>query len=362
MNIYEDFEASERRQRLGFEPILTDWALDRAALIDTHCPGFLRHLMKTKPVARHAAFAVLANSAAAALTHEGDQDPCLVGDDALGANLLTLSPAALIASCYGRCPNGLLGTFGRLREPVEPDCYLHLVQVFRDPAQRRRQQLLQYTREIGHDRLRAILTLDAALCVVRFARKVHREQDARIANDVVAVVRSHRPDLTDEAIVAFLSQGDEHSRFGDQLGRLLSLIADLPPLPMPVPDGFAHLRTRKQFEEVGRRLRNCVATKFESEALTGRAVYLEYLPRPALAVLLTTNRGWLLGRVHAAGNAAAPPGLVEEVRAALGAAGVPYITPAPVLGPLASVRFALMRHDLFGLGPDEFEGMIPEFD
>lgn len=366
MNFFDDFSTSERDRHLA-APVLSAWALQVAALIDAESPGFLRFLIQTGGGQRHVVLAALASvnerhpvgrGTCIELSHEAR-----TGLRVLGDALQAWRPREALANTFD-LPDRFegLGVFTRLVEPLQPRDYLALVAVLRDPAQRRRRRALQHVQALDHDRLRGVLALKSPLCTVRLARKVRRESQAQIANDVLAMVQMHRSDLDDEMIFEFCGQGDPLAPFSAQLERLLGLISELPPLTLDIPRGFRHLRSRKDFEDCGRRFRNCIATKFLPEALTGRVAYLEYIPRPAIAVLLPTSAGLMLSKVHAPGNFPPPPDLVEAVRSSLAASWIGYITPAPVKRPEASVRFALMRYDPFAMGPDEFEAAAPELD
>lgn len=365
MNIYDDFEATERQQH-SVQPVQSGWALQAAALIDEQCPGFLIALLRSKGAKRHAMLAVLATSLGQHLDQINCTSPLCprtkAALKALGEMLPTMKPRAAMETAFHLSSFEGLGTLDRLLEPLEPGDYIELVQVLSDPAERRRQQLLQYTPHLDHDRLRGILALDPALCHVRFAKKVRREDQAKLANDVLTVVRQHRPDLSSQELFDFCGQADQYAPLQAHLERLLELVKELPEPTFEVPHGFRHLRTKKDFEDCGQRFRNCIATKFLPEALPGRVTYLEFIPRPAIAALLPTSAGLMLSKVHAPKNSPAPPDLVEEVRVALVAAGVPFITPAPVSGPLASVRFAMFAFDPFAVGPDEFDASAPELN
>lgn len=364
MNIDEQLDGPTGRCP-SIRPIRTSWALQVATCVDDHSPGFLAHLLRSKGAARHAMLAVLANAFCNRLDEFTGgllSDAKASALAALGQALAQAAPREALETTFGISKFEGVGTLERLIEPLEPDDYVHLVEVLSDPLERRRQQVLQHLPRIDHDRLRGILALDSSLCSVRFARKVRSEDDARVANDILLLVRRHRPDLTDQALHAFCGQADQYAPLQAQLERLLAQVKELPPLPFEIPRGFRHLRTISEFETCGRRFRNCLSTVFLDRALTGRVLYLEYLPRPAIAGLLATSKGYLLSKVHVPRNGAAPPDLVEEIRASLANAGIDFITPAPFTGAEASVRYALMKFDPFGLGLDEFDECAPELD
>jgi len=362
MKFDDDYVAAER-DKVVARPVLSGWAIHVAALIDAESAGFLRFLFQTKGAHRHAVLAALAHVLKA--HGGGDQIGPTGATDAnlglgqLGDRLRVWSPRETLTNMFGLVEG--FGTFGRLVEPLEPSDYLALVDVLRDPIQRRRCKALRHIRDLDHDRLKAVLRLPLPLCTVHLAGKIRRESQAQIAEAALEIVKAYRSDLSDEEIFAFCGQGDLGASFSAQLQRLIALVEDLGPPPIDIPKNFRHLRTREDFEEVGRRFRNCLATKFLSEALTRKITYLEYLPRPSIAVLLPTSVGWMLSKVHAPRNAPAQPDLVDEIRAALSKC-VGVLTPAPVNGPLACIRFALMPYDPFALGPDEFDISLPELD
>ncbi|HEY8572724.1 hypothetical protein [Phenylobacterium sp.] len=345
------------------QPIPPGSALEAVGLLDRHRPGFMTDFSRSKPVQRQAVLAVLAQSVGPFLDTATPQAVAEQASavEAIAHLLFTLSPKEAIEAAYGLCPRGLLGTFARVTEPLRWADYVRLVEVWGEPSQAARQQVLSHVPRLAAKRVQALLDLDETLCTARLARRVRCPSGAQVCNDILAVLRSHRADLANEEITGFAAQADQYSPLNVQLDRLLGLIQELPPLPIEVPEGFVHLKSREQFEDVGNRFRNCIRSKFE-EANCGQTVWIEYKRRPAIAALLTTNRGWLLSKIHVPRNGPPPPDLVEEVRAALAVAGMPFIAPAPVTGALASVRWAIMRHDMFGLGPDEFDGCAPEVD
>jgi predicted nucleic acid-binding OB-fold protein len=350
-------EPAEHRRERHLLPIPKSWALEYAAFIDAHRPGFLAEFLRTKPVQRHAVLAVLGQSRLAHVIEHATRQAVEEVDKAalttLGDLLLSMRPREIIEVAFGDCPDGLLGAFERMRDPLDPDDYCALVHLLADESETRRHRSLRYIPALTSERLNALLALDDVLCATRIARKTVTRKDAQAANHVLAVVREHRADLQDSAIVEFANQADPMSPLAHQLERLLTLVQELPPADFQVPKDFIHLRRRSEFEEFGAHHGNCLATKFD-DALSGRLSVLIYRRRPAIAVLVATNQGWFLGRVHAPRNAPPPLDLVEEIRTALAAAGIPFITPAPVRGPLATVRRLQMPYDPFGVGPDEF--------
>lgn len=357
MKNIDGFANTELDGRLA-RPVLTPWALHLSSLIDGEAPGFVTEVIRSPALRRHAIFAVLAVSFGPHLDEMATAPACpdrRAAMKALGTALMAMRPRDALSTAFDLPTNFEgMGTLSRLIEPLEPDDYIDLMVALCDPTQRRRQQALQHIPRIDHDRLRGVLNLEPTLCSVRLARKVRSERDAKLANDVLAVVRMHRPDLTETELQDYTGQGDPMAPLNFQLERLLGLVKEIPPLSIPVPEGFRHLRTHHEFEDCGRRFRNCLVSKFLDTAVPQTVVFLEYLPKPAIAALLPTTHGLLLSQVHAPGNAAPAPDLVEEVRVALAASSIGFITPAPLVGPLASVRYALMKHDVFGVGHDIF--------
>lgn len=363
MKNIDSFANTELDGRLA-RPVLTPWALHLSSLIDAVAPGFLTEVIRSPALRRHAIFAVLAVSFAPHLDEMGTAPACpnrRAAMKSLGEALMAMKPRDALSTAFDLPPHFEgMGTLSRLVEPLEPDDYIDLMVALCDPTQRRRQQPLQHIPRIDHDRLRGVLTLTPPLCCVRLARKVRSERDAKLANDILAVVRMHRPDLTETELQDYTGQGDAQAPLNFQLERLLGLVKEIPPLSIPVPEGFRHLRTHHEFEDCGRRFRNCLVSKFLDTAVPQTVVFLEYLPKPAIAALLPTTHGLLLSQVHVPGNAAPGPDLVEDVRAALAASNIGFITPAPLVGPLASVRYALMKHDVFGVGHDGFDHWGPD--
>lgn len=345
-------------------PIPAGPALEIVGVLDGIRPGFLAEFLRMKPVSKHAVLAVLARSIGPSIEVAREEQ---ITGEAEGLRriadfCLETKPREMIEGAYGSCPDGVLGAFARIDDPVGWADYVRLIEVFSDPSQTLRHQVLRHSPKLDRARLHGLLKLEPALCVPRLTRKLRTLDDANLGNDALTLVRSHRNDLTDEAVREFVGQGDPMAPFAAQIERLLSLVEDLGPPPLRVPENFIYLRTRSEFREFGLHHRNCLLSKFDSEALTGRAAYLVYRTRPAIAVLVAVQGGWFLGRVHSPGNTPPALSLVEEVRSKLAHAGIPFLAPAPVTGPQGSVRRLLMKWDPFGVSDDEFEGWTAGLD
>ena len=335
-------------------PIVTGWALQLSALIDRESPGFLVGLLQTHGTKRHVMFAVMAVALGNWVDEFPDPETLTEQQRAALKRLGETLPEGKLRdalACAFDIPERFegLGVLGRLVEPLEPLDYVHLMEVFCDPEERPRQQVIQHVPRIDGDRLRGLLTLDPTLCSVALARKIRTADDARHANNVLAIVRRHRPDLGSKEIGEFLRQDDQLASFGGQLERLLGLVKELPPLTTPIPEGFKHLRTWEDFKDCGRRFRNCLSSKFLDSALPQRVVFLEFLPDPAIATLIPTNQGLLLACVYAPRNAPPTPTLVSQVRDRLQAGGIGFITPTSPGPEYDSARYILMQNDPFAL-------------
>lgn len=338
------------------------WHLDAVAALDRYGrPGFLREFLEADRVAKHAILAVFAEGhlpdLLAQVGADAEVDGCRLG--VLADLLLSLEPRALIEAGFGLAPHGIIGALARIEAPLaRPEAYAELIEILALPHERRRRIALRYSRSIDADRIAGLRLLAEPLCHPRLAHRVSSITQARQANDILAVVRQHRPDVTDDAVFEFVSQADPSMPLADQLERLLEhFVVELPALPFDLnPEVFTPLRTRQGFVRAGLEFRNCLKTKFGQYGVTGRAAYVLYKPRPAIAVLIQLTQGWMLGRVHAPRNSELAPGLGEEVRNAFVAAGVSILIPAPLTAEMQSVWRLYDRHDPFGFGHDEIEG------
>lgn len=356
----EEFEDRPERQ---LRPVPAGWALDYSAFLDRYRPGFLIEVLRSKPVHRHAIFAALATSRLAYFVERVNGE---VADDleettfGTAADLLiSLSPREVIAAAFdGRCPDGLLGVFARQDRPLEPEDYLALVALMSDGSQRERQRVLRYIPRITPERLRGLQLLDDALLHIQLARHVSREGQAKIANDILHLVRRHRPDLTDTAIREYVGQASADSSFLHQLERMLGLVKEIePPFQLPA-DKFVVLTTRRQFEEFGTDHRNCLGSGFfDTHALTGRLAFSVYLPARAIVIFIATESGWLASKVHCPMNRPPPPGLTQEITQALAETGIPFLLPAKMGAEVESVRRVFARYDPWGLDSDCLDGV-----
>lgn len=340
------------------EPIPASWALETAADLDRLHPGFLRSLLRTKPVQRHALLAALACPSLGRFLENATGDYAELDDQAMSqiaALLLVMKPREIVEAAYSACPDGLLGAFSRIRDPLSPEDYRGLVAMFCDKGERARRQVLSRSPRITGPGLAALTTLASPLCYSPLAGLVTTVSRAAIANAVLEVVQRHRAGLTEEEVQRYVSEAPSDMPFKRQLQRLLTLIEDLPALPFMLPEPFVHLRRAAEFREAGRRFGNCLETKFIPEALSGRVAYLTYADHEAVAVLFRFDQGWVLTKVHAPSNAPPSAELVDAVRTRISEAGVGIFTPRPIDKNLIMVRQLFHHFDHFGLNDDEFD-------
>jgi hypothetical protein len=334
-----------RTHRRRLVPVRAGWALDAAARLDEARPGFLRHLIGTKPRERQAVFT--------AFDHGALQDPIGFVEAATGRTpepgdalaeaadlLLELSPKAVIEASVGLVPDGLLGALDRAGEnPLARGDYRKLMDLLAGsgPDSRARRLALRYCRDIASPRLAVIERLHPSLLHVNLMPKVRCADHADFANTIVATVLEYSSTATPASIAQAVSDTKGRFTLSSFLTELLMKNVDrLPAPPFETPAVLRPLRTPEDFRETGARFRNCLATKAFSHALIGRAAFYDFQGK-AIAVVIRTQDAWVLGRVHMERNGMPDPEIVGEVRAAFAASGVRCLLPYVPQGRMAAV-------------------------
>lgn len=325
-------------------PFQAGWALDAAGRLDAHRPGFLAHLLRSKPNCRQAIFVAMSMGIlddpagfVGKVTGEpgnGETDLARVAE-----LLMEMSPQCLLYATVGVVP-ALAGALRRVGfQPLEPDAYTRFVAILtgRSHEHSLRRRALTYCGEINSNRLAVIDILHPSLLHVNMAPKVRCAEHAEFANTIVELVLEYSS-ATPASIAQAVSDSNGRFSVSSFLTELLLKNVDRLPEPPFVTDSavLRPLRSPKEFRETGARFRNCLATKAVSHALTGRAAFYEFQGK-AIAVVIRTQDGWVLGRVHMERNGSPDPEIVGQVRDAFTAAGVKCLLPYVPEGRMAAV-------------------------
>lgn len=326
-------------------PVQAGWALDAAGILDAHRPGFLAYLLRSKPNCRQAIFVAMSMGIlddpagfVGKVTGEpsnGETDLARVAE-----LLMEMSPQCLLYATVGVVP-ALAGALRRVGfQPLEPEAYTRFVAILtgRSHEHSLRRRALTYCGEINSNRLAVIDVLHPSLLHVNMAPKVICAEHAEFANTIVELVLEYSSTATPASIAQAVS--DTNGRFSVSSFLTELLLKNVDRLPEPPfetdPAILRPLRTPKDFRETGARFRNCLGTKAISHGLTGRAGFYEFQGK-AIAVVIRTQDGWVLGRVHMERNGMPDPEIVGEVRIAFKAAGVRCLLPYVPEGRMAAV-------------------------
>lgn len=346
-------------------PIQSGWALEALGFLDRDRPGFLLATFLAKPAWRQAAFAALAAGAADRpgdfLARSGDK---AAGEAAhallvraVAERLLAMRPQQILEAAWGDCPIGAIGALERMGfAPLEqPELYAELRRLLVDPNEKRRRLALQHCGDISTDRLQTLLELDPALTHPKVFPLCRGVKQAQASNKILDLLGRQTPGFGKDEVYAWTAQTDGPASWRCYLKQLLDKIREAPALPFELDAAiFKQLRTRYDFTRASVRHKNCVVSKFLTHAVTGRMAYVEYLPEPAIAVLVQFEQGWMLGRVHAPENLRPARALTERVRAAFVEMGVPCLTP-PRLDPACAALERLQDCDSFWLDRDALD-------
>ncbi len=336
-----------RTDRSRLVPVRAGWALEAAARLDEHRPGFLRHLIAAAtPRVRQATFLAFDQGVLddpvgfveAATGYTPDPARALAEAAAL---LITLSPRGVIEASVGMAPDGLLGALDRAgHQPLGRGDYSRIIDILsaRGPDTRARRLALSYCGEINSARLAVIEHLHPALLHVNLMPKVRCAEHAEFANTIVATVLEHSSTASPETIAQAVADTKGRFTLSSFLTELLMKNVDrLPEPPFETdPAVLRPLRSPKDFRETGARFRNCLGTKAFSHALIGRAAFYDFQGK-AIAVVVRTQDAWVLGRVHMQRNGMPDHEIVGEVRAAFAASGVTCLLPYVPQGRMAAV-------------------------
>lgn len=259
-----------------------------------------------------------------------------------GRALVQLKPRQLIECLYGQVPTGFLGLLSRLGGDPLPskETYRKAFELFADPRHRQRAKVLgQLPGRVTAEHITVVAKLDDAL-VHRVA--VHRTKPAEVdALNAFARMIVELCNATPETIKHSLDKlnldtkgvgMDEWAR--GWLGRQVRLPFD-PPIPSEEPD--LKLRLGVELDSLGRRFRNCAASRKSFTFLNERVLYEVVKPgEQAVVELLRLTTGdqtnWACEDLRGKSNRRVSPELATWVQSKLDQHGILYqsLTPPAV--------------------------------
>lgn len=344
-------EQVERQPHLP-RPVL-GYALDVAARLESVHSNFLLRLLYSSDLSRQIFYAFCVecglDQSQLFIDRIAERAPdVLTGTECLGEvertarALILLKPRQVIECVYGQCPNGFLGLLSRLGCDPQgtKETYRAAFDLFSNPRHRQRAKVLgQLPGRVTAEHIAVVAGLDDVL-VHRVA--VHRTKPAEVdALNAFARMIVELCNATPETIKHSLDKlnldtkgvgMDEWAR--GWLGRQVRLPFD-PPIPSEEPD--LKLRLGVELDSLGRRFRNCAASRKSFTFLSERVLYEVVKPGEQAVVelrRLTTGdqTNWACEDLRGKSNRRVSPELATWVQSKLDQHGILYqsLTPPAV--------------------------------
>lgn len=277
---------------------LLGWSTDALVKLDDEVPGILSRVLTAAPARRQAIFAALA-------AHEVKAGVFDAGEDLLPmsfAEVVRHGRVADILRCaYGDYPDGFPGLLERIAErPLDrPGDYLALHQMLaRNDV--RAADALRGAGRITRRKLEVLTCLDPRWHHAHALERLDTGAEATDFNAAVEFVQSVCSRASDETVAEAIAQMRPTSTLPRLLDRFLRRADRLPMNPIQIGDNeLRPLVSTRDYLEVSRRYRNCVASKL-SHVAAGRMALAEYKGdclmefRPITA----KNGGWLFWGCH----------------------------------------------------------------
>jgi hypothetical protein len=317
--------------------------LSLAIELDSKSPNFVSFTFCTSALKRQAIFTALA-----ALTRDGP--------DSLASRLRSLAPAdchackspheriaralmvsvrarEIVRAIFGEAPDGFVGVLARIgADPLpDPSLYFTLFETFINQQQRvRRDVLRQHSGSISAAHIKIIQRLDPLLVHEHILTRLDGVSQADDANAVLALIRSTVSLATEEAIRQSIEHMGDQTSLATFFNRWLQKMDRPPAFPL-IPEGDPDIRVLTSggaMESLGRRFRNCSATRIVHAAI-GYEVLLEWKPSPGLVGQCRhlTDGGWVLTDIHAKANGRVDPVAAAAFRRKLATFGIPALSP-----------------------------------
>lgn len=251
---------------------------------------------------------------------------------------------SVLRRVFGSLP-GLATALGKMDgEPFEdPGYYEYLIQLLtpgHDPDHRKRTLALRHATTVNSDLVSALARLDGTLVHPIFAQIIDGEAAADTANAILRYVEtlSSTPITTDDILQAAKAMRSiDFQRWAE---RLMVRKADtLPVGPLDDHADFVPMQDGTEFEALGKKYRNCLASHV-LRAATGRAAFYLVKDIPDLIVELVRHQFagktlWALQGIHAYANRRVAPSHRKAIERLLRSRGITELAPGydPRLSP-----------------------------
>jgi hypothetical protein len=262
---------------------------------------------------------------------------------AAGEPLLRESARSLLARAFGVCPNGLRGALAR-SNASPPRFYIDLFLTFALPDRRAMAKALLHEPVIDYQMLRAIQKIPSWMLLPGIASKLAQTD----VDELLSAVQLLQ-ECTDATPLDFARSLPLKSTaprpFDHWISKWLRK-ANLPAGPLGPDQFLQQIQTVRELHVVGKRMRNCLASKTLS-ALSGETCYYRWTAdRQEHVIELMMTGQWVLGDVYATRNACVDPQVRLEVSGRLASLGISS-RGGPPADKWAALRRAVNRSTVF---------------
>lgn len=299
------------------ETDLLGWATNALVRLDDQMPGLIARVLTASPARRQAVFAALAVYASADL-HGGDAG-------GLAGVLRHGRPADILRHAYGDVPAGFAGALSRIARPLErADDYIRLHALFLS-AQPNFAEAVSGG-PISHAKLNILTSLDPRWVHINVVSRLETSLEARTFNRAVAFVQSVCSRATDEAVAEAIARMAPTSTLPRLLQRWIVRVDCLPDNPVTTGDNeMRPLTTLRDYGEVARRYRNCLASKLD-EVVAGRMAIAEFRGEVLVEFRpLSIAKGWVVWTMHGHRNQPVQHNVAELAAARCEHRGIPRL-------------------------------------
>jgi hypothetical protein len=229
----------------------------------------------------------------------------------------------LLQAAFGdHVPGGYLRALARIGpEPLtNPDLYRRLFEIYADPTEARKAQVLRYCGPLNATKIAAVDSLDPMLLDPEIVSSLLGSSSIDQLNSLLGFIRTICSSATDEEIVATFRQkvGGWH-RVAE---RWLSRADRFPPPPFNNVPGLTPITSAKEMTATGAAMKNCLGTGTKiGEVLLNFSYHfrgeIEIAPSvltPVVVEVVPVSDGrWMLAGVHGPRHRSLPPEIVHKV-------------------------------------------------
>ena len=299
------------------EDDLLGWVTNALVRLDDQTPGLIARVLTAAPARRYAVFAALAVYETAGL-HVGYPE-------GLASVLRHGRPADILRHAYGDVPAGFAGALARITRPLEgADDYIRLHALLLSPQPNVAEAVSGGP--ISHAKLNILTSLDPRWVHINSVSRLETSWEAHTFNRAVAFVQGVCSRATDEAVAEAIARMAPTSTLPRLLQRWLARADRLPENPVTTGDDeLRPLTTLRDYQEVARRYRNCLATKLD-EVVAGRMAIAEFRGEVLVEFRpLSVSKGWVIWTTHGHRNQPVRRNLAELAAARCEDQGIPRL-------------------------------------